>query len=439
MILANKKVTILGAQRSGQALARLALRAGVRPKVSEQCPETAVPEEFRRWLREQGGASEFGGHTQGFIEDSDVLVLSPGVPIGSAPVQWAQAKGILVLGEIEFAAQFCDKPIVAITGSNGKTTVTTLTYKVLEAAGRRPCLCGNIGYPFSEYVLDLEGKNDCVVLEISSFQLETVLDPRSPFRSGPSAAGWRLKGFKPHVAVILNFNQNHLDRHKDLQEYFDAKKRIFLNQDAQDYAVLNSKDPWLAPLGRALRSKVVYFDPDSKEADNPNFVVVLKIAGVLGIDPSLCKDVFRQFKGVEHRMEWVRQLDGVDFINDSKSTTAQAAIWALERLKRPVVMICGGRDKHIDFSVLTPLVKDKVKEMFVIGEAREKLIHTFQGVVEVRSCETLEEAVLSAKDAAASGDAVLLSPMCASFDMFRDYEDRGRVYKEIVNRLRPHA
>lgn len=435
MILTKKKVTILGAQRSGQALVRLALRAGARPKISEQRPVTCVPEEFRRWLREQGIAFEFGAHTQGFIEDSDVIVLSPGVPISSAPVQWAQAKGILVLGEIEFAAQFCDKPIIAITGSNGKTTVTTLTYKVLEAAGRRPCLCGNIGYPFSEYVLDLEGKNDVVVLEISSFQLETVLDPQSPFRTGSSPAGWHLKGFKPHVGVILNFNQNHLDRHKDLQEYFDAKKRIFINQDAQDYTVLNLKDPWLAPLGHELKSRVVYFDPASKEADNPNFAVVLKIAGILGIDPSVCKDVFRQFKGVEHRMEWVRQLDGIDFINDSKSTTAQAAIWALERLTRPVVMICGGRDKHIDFSVLTPLVREKVKKMFVIGEAREKLIQTFQGVVEVRPCETLEDAVLSAKGAAVKDDAVLLSPMCASFDMFRDYEDRGRAYKEIVNRL----
>lgn len=435
MILTNKKVTILGAQRSGQALARLALRAGSRPKISEQRPVTCVPEEFRGWLREQRVAFEFGAHTQGFIEDSDVIILSPGVPAGSAPVQWAQAQGILVLGEIEFAAQFCDKPVIAITGSNGKTTVTTLTYQVLEAAGRRPCLCGNIGYPFSEHVLDLEGKNDCVVLEISSFQLETVLSPQSPFRSGSSAVGWQVKGFKPHVAVILNFNQNHLDRHKDLEEYFDAKKRIFINQDARDYAVLNSKDARLARTGRELKSCVVYFDPDSRDADNPNFAAVLKVSEILGIDPSVCKDVFRQFKGVEHRMEMVRQLDGVDFINDSKSTTAQAAIWALERLKRPVVMICGGRDKNIDFSVLTPLVREKVKGMFVIGEAREKLIHTFQGFVDVRPCTTLEDAVISAKSAAVKGDAVLLSPMCASFDMFRDYEDRGRAYKEIVNRL----
>ncbi len=435
MILKNKKVTILGAQRSGQALVRLALRAGARPKISEQRPVTCVPEEFRDWLREQDIVFEFGGHTRPFIEDSDVLVLSPGVPVGSPAVQWAQAKGILVLGEIEFAAQFCDKPIIAITGSNGKTTVTTLTHKVLEAAGRRPCLCGNIGYPFSEYVLDLEGKNDFIVLEISSFQLETVLDPQSPFRTGSSVAVGQVKGFKPHVGVILNFNQNHLDRHKDLQEYFDAKKRIFINQDARDYAVLNLKDAWLAPLGRELKSRVVYFDPASPETDNPNFAVVLKIAEILGIDPSVCRDVFRHFKGVEHRMEWVRQLNGVDFINDSKSTTAQAAIWALERLTRPVVMICGGRDKHIDFSVLTPLVREKVKGMFVIGEAREKLIQTFQGVIEVRSCDTLKDAVIAAKDAAVKGDAVLLSPMCASFDMFRDYEDRGRVYKEIVNRL----
>ena len=432
MDLKNKTVTILGAKRTGMALARLAVRLGGKAKISENGGEGDVPGDFRQWAKGRQVACEFQGHTRSFIEQSDVVVLSPGVPRNSEAVQWARAKNVPVLGEIEFAFQFCPKPVIAVTGSNGKTTVVTLIHQVLEAAGRRSCLCGNIGAPFSGQVLDLDDK-DIVVLEISSFQLETVVEPGTP----------GMKGFKPHIAVILNVNQNHLDRHKDFQEYFDAKKRIFLNQDVCDYAVLNAQDQGLKDLAPRLKAQVRWFNAAPPAlpgiASNPNFAVAREVANILGIKDDVCAKVFRNFKGVEHRLELVRQIDGVTFVNDSKATTAQAAIWALERLNAPVIMICGGRDKNIDFSVVAPFVRQKVKKMIVIGEARAKLKKTFEPVVALEECATLPDAVARASAIARKGDNVVLSPMCTSFDMFANYEERGRRFKELVHNLPAHA
>ncbi len=435
--MTRQKITILGAQRSGWALARLVSRLGGQARISEKGAMGSVSKDFLDWARQHAVPFEFNGHTPSFIGDSDCVVLSPGVSIHTPAVGWARARQIPVLGEIEWAFQFCTKPVIAVTGSNGKTTVVTLIHEVLKKAGYPSCLCGNVGTPLAEYVLDLADK-DFVVLEVSSFQLESLLDPSSEFRK--EAGGGRLcfKGFKPYIAVILNFSQNHLDRHKDLQEYFDAKKKIFLNQDAEDYAVLNAREDRLSRLASQIKSQVRYFNSPADsdgEKDNPNFSAVRAVADILGVPSDLCESVLRSFRGVEHRMEWVRQVDGIDFINDSKATTAQAALWALERLDSPVIMICGGRDKNIDFSVTTPLVRTKVKKMLAIGEAREKLKRTFEGVVEIEECATLESAVKKAKETASQGDCVLLSPMCASFDMFADYEERGRRFKEIVHRL----
>lgn len=432
MDLKNKTVTILGGQRTGMALARLVAHLGGKAKISEKGDENSLPEDFRQWAKQRKVACEFQGHTRAFIEESDVVVLSPGVPHNSEAVSWARKKNILVLGEIEFAFQFCSKPVIAVTGSNGKTTVVTLIHQVLEASGRRSCLCGNIGAPFSGQVLDLDDK-DFVVLEISSFQLETVVEPGIP----------GIRGFKPHVAVILNVEQNHLDRHKDLQEYFDAKKRIFLNQDAHDYAVVNAQDQGLKDLAPQLKAQVRFFNAAPLSlpgiTPNPNFAVAREVANILGVKDDVCVKVFRDFKGVEHRLELVRQIDGVNFINDSKATTAQAAIWALERLNAPVIMICGGRDKNIDFSVVAPFVRQKVKKMIAIGEARAKLKKTFESVVALEEYATLPDAVSRAREIAQKGDSVLLSPMCTSFDMFANYEERGRCFKKLVHNLPAHA
>ncbi len=439
MDLKNKTVIILGAQRTGMALAKMVVRLGGKAKISEKGGENAVSEDFRQWAKQRNVACEFGGHTRRFVEEGDIVVLSPGVPHNSEAVSWARAKNIPVLGEVEFAFQFCQKPVIAVTGSNGKTTVVTLIHQILEAAGKRSCLCGNIGTPFSGQVFDLDDK-DFIVLEISSFQLETVVDPADRLPSGGTPG---VRGFKPHVAVILNVSQNHLDRHKDFSEYFDAKKRIFLHQDAHDHAVLNAQDPGLKNLAPRLKARVRFFNDAPLSLDgitaNPNFAVAREVANLLGIKDDVCVKVFRDFKGVEHRLELVRQIDGVTFINDSKATTAEAAIWALGSLNPPIIMICGGRDKNIDYSVVAPFVRQKVKKMIVIGEARAKLRKTFDSVVALEECATLPDAVSLAREIAQKGDSVLLSPMCTSFDMFANYEERGRSFKELVHNLPAHA
>ena len=416
--LKNKRVTIIGAARSGIAAANVVVRLGGIAKISDG----KALEDFTVQLKELTDPAKVlvqaGGHTQDFIEGSDYLVLSPGVRLDALPVQWAKGRGIEVMGEVEFAARLCPCPVVAITGSNGKTTTSTVIAEIIKSAGRQVCLCGNIGSPFSRHVLDLK-PSDTVVLEISSFQLESTLH------------------FKPKVAVWTNFSQNHLDRHKDLEEYFQAKCRIFANQGHEDFAVLNFLDPQHCTIADQLKAKVLFFNTPDKPlgVENPNYLAAMQAAYALGIGQELCFKVFAEFKGVEHRLEFVRHLEGVDFINDSKSTTVEAGRWALQRARKPLVMICGGLDKHLDYAPLKPLVAQKVKHMIAIGQARDIMKSTFSDVVKVDTCTSFEEAVKAARGMAKAGDCVLLSPMCASFDMFKDYEHRGRVFKEIVRLL----
>jgi len=420
MDLKNKKVTILGLARSGFSLSRMISRLGGQVKISEKAVFDPLRHSFQDQNLKNQIKAEFGGHTQGFIEDSDFLVVSPGVPRNAEPIFWAKAKGIPVMGEIEIAWRFCPCPVIAVTGSNGKTTVVTLIKKIFEQAQRKICACGNIGLPFSDYVLDLN-KQDTVVLEVSSFQLESIAQ------------------FRPHVAVLLNFSQNHLDRHADLEEYFNAKKRIFKNQTRDDFAVLNYQYPRLRELAGTLKAQVCFFNTPPSAADksfhNPNYLAAIEVARVMDIDFEVCQKVFESFRGVEHRLEWVRQLNGVDYINDSKSTTAEAGRWALESASKSIVMICGGRDKNIDFTILRDLVSQKVKKMVVIGEAREKIKKAFHDVVSLEEAKDLEQAVIRAREHAVAGDVVIFSPMCISFDMFSNFEERGRVFKTIVQGL----
>lgn len=416
----NKKVTIIGLGRSGFSLARLIARLGGMVKISEKAVFDPAKHSFQGKALKEIVEMEFGGHTRRFVEDSDLLVISPGVTGDADPVCWARAKGIPVLGEIELAWRFCPCPVIAVTGSNGKTTVVTLIKNIFEQAQRKVCACGNIGLPFSDYVLDLK-KGEIVVLEISSFQLESIIH------------------FKPHVAVLLNFSQNHLDRHADLEEYFHAKKRIFENQTKDDFAVLNYQYPRLRNLAKELKARVTFFNtPQTSTAgpfQNPNYLAAREVARLMAIEPRICQKVFESFRGVEHRLEWVRQIEGIDFINDSKSTTAEAGRWALESAPKPVLMICGGRDKNIDFTILRDVVRQKVKRMVVIGEAKEKIKKAFADLISVEEANDLKQAVIRARQDAVAGDTVIFSPMCMSFDMFANFEERGRIFKTIVHGL----
>ena len=423
--IAGKKVTIIGAARSGVAAADVVLRLGGIAKISESKPRdefSAQLNEIDSRLRGNDNKEfiiEAGGHTKAFIQDSDYVVLSPGVRPDALPVKWAREEGIEVMGEVEFSFRLCPCPVVAITGSNGKTTTSTVIAEIIKRAGRQVCLCGNIGSPLAKHVLNLK-PSDTVVLEISSFQLESTVH------------------FKPHVAVWTNFSQNHLDRHKDLEEYFQAKCKIFANQDAQDFAVLNFLDAEHRKLAEHLKAKMLFFNTPDKPVgvDNPNYLAAIQAARALGINEEICLKVFSEFKGVEHRLEFVRHLDGVDFINDSKSTTVEAGRWALERANKPVIMICGGSDKKLVYLPLKALVAQKVKHMIAIGQIREIIRSTFADVVPVETFISFEEAIKAARKTSQPGECVLLSPMTASFDMFDDYEDRGRCFKEIVNNLK---
>jgi UDP-N-acetylmuramoylalanine--D-glutamate ligase len=409
----NKRITIVGLARSGLACANLLYDLGAEVSITDnQDNETTRLNASK--LKSKSINLELGKHTQEFIKNRDFIVVSPGVPNNALPIVWAEQFKIPIISEIELAWVLCAGTVIAITGTNGKTTVTTLIGKVLEAAGKNVFICGNISNPFSGEVNKIK-VGDFVALEVSSFQLE------------------RIQNFKPKIAVILNFSCNHLDRHKDIAEYLGIKKRIFMNQDSSDYLVLNYDDPVVRNFSKETKAQVVYFK--EKENLNPNQSGVLAVASILGIDSELCFKVFREFKGIEHRLEFVTKINNVIFINDSKATTADSTIWALKNIPEPIILITGGRHKGIDYKIIRDLAREKVKEAILIGEAAEKIEDALGGSLSIQRAITLKEAVQKAFSKASPGDCVLLSPMCSSFDMFQDFEERGKVFKEAVFNL----
>jgi UDP-N-acetylmuramoylalanine--D-glutamate ligase len=416
-LYANKKVTVIGLARSGIAAARLLKRLGASVSVTEK-NDTPQLRNAAKELKKEGIEAELGAHTAGMIKGRDLVVISPGVRLDAAPVLWARDLRVEVISEIELAASVCPCPIIAITGTNGKTTTTTLVGEVIRAAGRTAHILGNIGTPFSQHVLDI-GPSDFVSLEVSSFQLEAIRD------------------FHPKVAVILNLTPDHLDRYQDVAEYLKAKERIFRNQSNDDWLVLNYADQAVRDLSRQAKSRVIFFNRDTSLGDfNQNQLAVLAVAKALGIDQKVCLDIFEGFKGVEHRMEFVREFKGVEFINDSKATNIDSTVWALNNIRRPAVLIAGGRDKGSDFCSISDLARRKVKLAVLIGEASDRIARAWEGVLPLERAQNIKEAVDLAYAKAKAGDCVLFSPMCKSFDMFTDYEHRGRTFKELVNRLK---
>ena len=414
----NKKVAVIGLGKSGLEAALLLFNLGAQVKVSDSGDNDSLRAKSKT-LQDKNIEVELGKNSFSFIENSQLVVVSPGVKKDSSIMEFIRQKRMQVIGEIELGFMLCPAPIIAITGTNGKTTVTSLVGEILKNTGKRIFVCGNIGRPFCKYVLDMK-EDDLVSLEVSSFQLENITN------------------FKPKVAALLNFSQNHLDRHKDMQEYLDAKKRIFMNQDKEDWAVLNYDYPEVRGLSAGIKSKVLYFNKVKEEEDfklNSNYRAAIAIGSIFGVSQDICITIFKKFKGIEHRFEYVRTVNGVDFINDSKATTVEAAIWALNNLNKPAIMIAGGRDKGMDFSAIKNLLKEKVKKLVLVGETRQKIKKTLGDAVETKEVETLDEAVSFAYGDASDGDCVLLSPMCASFDMFVNFEQRGKVFKDIVNKL----
>lgn len=430
----GKRVLVVGFGRSGLACANLLYKLGAQVYLSDNQDNDSTrlglsqlkskeinpvrsPHFSSHSQDASGGIKvELGRHTRDFVKGKDILIISPGVPKEALPITWAKEESIPVISEIELAWILCPAPLIATTGTNGKTTVTTLIGEVLKKAGKRTFVCGNIGNPFC---LEVEKMNagDFVSLEVSSFQLENI------------------HTFKPKISVMLNLSRNHLDRYQDIGEYLAAKKRIFKNQDAQDYLVLNYDDPVIRSLAKETKAKVVYFRK-KEDSLNPNEQAVLAVASILGIERDLTLQVFKGFKGVEHRLEEVRRVGGIRFINDSKSTTTEATLWALNNLTEPLILIAGGREKGNDYSLVLELARKKIKAAILIGEAKDRLKKSFSAVSKVDEALTLEEAVSKAYRLARSGDCVLFSPMCKSFDMFSDFEERGRCFKKAVEGLR---
>jgi UDP-N-acetylmuramoylalanine--D-glutamate ligase len=452
MDLANKRVLVVGLGKSGVASALFLQARGAKVTVSDSKPQDQLGEEIPVLL-DHGIAVETGGHGERTFRGQDLIVVSPGVPVDSPPLVQARALGEPVIGEIELASQFLPKNnIVAITGSNGKTTTTTLAGEIIAAGGFSTAVGGNIGTP----AISLVGQakpDTVVVLEVSSFQLETI------------------QTFRPKVAVVLNITPDHLDRHRTFEAYTNAKARIFENQQPEDFAVLNADDAASAALAGRTRAQVFWFSRKKevkqgayvrdgrilfRDAKGQNEVmqaseIPLKgghnvenvlasvcVGAVMGCDPGRIAKAVRDFRAVEHRLEYVTTIRGVEYYNDSKATNVDATIKALESFPGNIHLILGGKDKDSDYTQLNDLLRQRVKRVYTIGAAAEKIESQIKGV-EVDHSETLETALRRASAIAAAGDVVLLAPACASFDQFKNYEHRGKVFKGVVHTLAAEA
>jgi len=469
----DKRVIVLGLARSGEAAVKLLIRLGAHVLVSDQKGEDELKDIFAR-LKSEYPQVEFhlGGHPEEIFEGVDLVVVSPGVPFNIPVLERVRDKGIPVIGEIELAYRVCKAPIIAITGTKGKSTTSTLTGQILNKTFKsgKVVVAGNIGTPLSQYVLGLTG-SDLLVLEVSSFQLETTVH------------------FRPAISVILNIMTDHMDRHKDFEEYYTAKRRIFANQTKQDYIVLNADDPMTSACAFLTDAKVVFFS--SRQILDKGFYLKdgnivanlhgddsvlpslggtrsvlpslggtrivticrtneLKIPGrhnlenamtatavsmIYGAEPESIAEVLRTFNGLEHALEFAGEANGIRFIDDSKATNVVSLKAALESIEKGVILIIGGRDKGNDYTPIIPLVKEKVKHLVIIGESADKIQNALGSFSVPHRAGTMDDAVSMAYKLAESGDTVLLSTACASFDMFRDYAERGRIFKEAVKRI----
>ena len=421
------KVVVVGLARSGIEAARLLASRNDTVFVTEFKDDKAVQDAGDLLIAEgtiKPENIELGGHTDNFIKKPDLMVVSPGVRPDALPIKLARARKIPIISELELAYTMCPAPIIAVTGTSGKTTTTTLIGEMLKAGGFDAIVCGNIGNPFSGEIKKIK-KDSVVVLEVSSFQLEFI------------------DKFKPKVSVILNISDNHLDRHKDMEEYITAKCRIFLNQSAEDVLLLNKNDELLSEISGIVKGPRVEFFNEYKDFGakhkilNEDFLAAMSAASIMGvINEAKMLKVLKNFKGIEHRLEHVANVSGVDFVNDSKATTISSVGWALKSLEENIVLIMGGRYKGGDFGLLKPLVKQKVDYIISIGEARPQIKSGLSGVKPIFEANSFSEAVSEGFKKAKKGGRVLLSPGCSSFDMFKNYEERGKIFKELVDEIR---
>ena len=450
--LIKKKVLVVGLGMTGVSTARFLVNQGAFVTVTDMAKEDELGDSVAI-IRELGINMELGGHRNTTFENAELIVLSPGVPHAISPIQGARDKGIKVLGEIELASKFIDQPVIAITGTNGKTTTTTLLGEMLKSSGLKVFVGGNIGSPLIGYV-DRKIKAEIIVLEVSSFQLDTI------------------ESFKPKVSVLLNITKDHLDRYPDFNAYAKSKCRIFENQDNTDIAVLNGFDPLIRKCTENISSRKLFFasrqeNEEGATVNGKNINIIFKNSfktkGPITIDftnteikgkhdvENACaaclaalsaggtrkglQTALNSFKGLSHRLEYVSTVNDVEYFNDSKATNVDAVVRALEYFSGRVILIMGGRSKEADFNSLRGTVRHLAKMIIALGESKEKIISSFNDIVPVNTALTMKAAVFIACEKAKPGDVVLLSPACSSFDMYDDYAHRGKVFCEAVKSL----
>ncbi|MBI4853527.1 MAG: UDP-N-acetylmuramoyl-L-alanine--D-glutamate ligase [Acidobacteria bacterium] len=447
MQLSGKQVTVIGMAKSGLAAAEFLAAQGAKVLVSDAKAKETLQKEID-FLLSKNIAVETGSNSDKAVLDTDLIVVSPGVPLDIVPLKKAREAGKKIIGEIELAARFLKGKIVGITGSNGKTTTTSLTGKVLKDSGFYTQVGGNIGTPLISLV-ETSCDNGLTVVELSSFQLEAT-------------EKLHLK-----VAAILNITPNHLDRYASFEDYREAKRRIFLNQQEDDFAVLNFEDRLVSlmadstpaekfffsakqelPVGVFLqKDEIIYRNKQGQEKVllNPskdvqlrgahnleNVMVALSIGIALNASTEAMRKGISLFQGIEHRLEPVAKINGVEFINDSKATSVDAAIKALEAFPGNLIVILGGKDKGSDYSPLRPLIAQRVKHLILIGAASDKIEASLNGICPIHRASTMGNAVEIGLTIATSGDTVLLAPACSSYDMFNNFEERGQVFKSEV-------
>ncbi len=450
MELKNKRVLVVGLGKSGIAAAMFLRRQGARVTVSDARSAIALAKEIPVLL-EAGIMVESGGHGLLTFRRQDLIVISPGVPLDTPEVKQVIGYGMPVIGELEFASRFLKGRVIAITGSNGKTTTTTLIGKILKDAGLPTLVGGNIGTPVIDLVAESTDET-LDVLEVSSFQLETI------------------EQFHPWIALVLNITPDHLDRHGSFENYAAMKTRITERQVAGDFLVLNAEDKPTQMVAAKTKAGIFWFssrrpikqgsfvhgesiafiasegakaEPIMPVAEIPlrgshnveNVLAAICVARLAGVPAETIRASVATFKAVEHRLEFVRVLQGVEYFNDSKATNVDAAMKAIGAFRAGIHLILGGKDKNSDYTTLSPLLRERVKAVYTIGSAAEKIERELHGVVKMVGAGTIDVAVREAHKAAVPGDVVLLAPACSSFDQFENYEHRGRTFRQIVTEL----
>ena len=444
--VSGKRVVVVGAARSGIAAAELLARREAHVTLTETRPTFDAAGR----LRDLGVALELGGHDELTLAGADLIVVSPGVPTEQPLFDQARARGVEIIGELELASRWLRGRVIAITGTKGKSTTTTLIGRMLTAGGRQVLVGGNIGVPVSSQV-DASTADTVHVVEVSSFQLETTTS------------------FKPWIALWVNFADDHLDRHPDVASYAAAKARVFASQTTDDWAVVNADDPVVMAKSRETRARIVKFAPSGHVDEGfvaagdwivkrttageqrlvpvsaveltgahmlHNVTAAVAVSAVAGVDAAAMTEALRGFHGLPHVMEPVGEIDGVRFVNDSKATNVEAARRSIESFPRGVVAIIGGRYKGGDFRELREPLGRHGRAVIAIGEAAPRVREALEGTLPVIDAASMEEAVARGFDAAKPDGVVVLAPACSSFDWFRDYAARGDAFKAAVEKLR---